>query len=199
MKNTPLYSRTSAFLLAVFFCLPAAAFAASIYMEAPTGPVSVGNIITIPVYLDTDTPPVNVLDGTIALPSSSIASVTSISLAQSTFTLWPASPAVSADGKSITFTGGLPGGFTGKHQLLFTMLVKVIGLGTAVFTPANTTLYLNDGKGTPTPLTDEALSITVQSSKSSHTPIVPTLIVLALVLCIVAYVIWLKKRRAHTL
>jgi hypothetical protein len=159
-----------AFVFGLVFLLPFSASAASLYMETAPGTVSTGDTIVVKAYLDTDSASANALDGSINLSGTSAFSVQTISLADSTLTLWPTSPALSSDGKSIAFTGGLPGGFTGTHLLLFTMVLKAQTAGQESFTPTDTHLYLNDGKGTATPVTDTPLVLSVQSAKAGSTP-----------------------------
>ena len=170
MKALPVSTYIGALTIAALFIVPFGASAASLYMETAPNPVSVGDTIVLKAYLDTDAAPANALDGTISLGGVSTFSVKTISLAGSTLSLWPNSPAISADGKSINFTGGLPGGFTGTHLLLFTMVLNAQTAGQESFTPTNTHLYLNDGKGTATSVTGRALSIGVQPAQAGTMP-----------------------------
>jgi hypothetical protein len=169
MKTVSLYSRACLVLIAGFFLMPLAASAATLYMETAPGTVSTGDTIVVKAYLDTDAAPVNALDGSIDLSGSAF-SVKTISLADSTLSLWPTTPALSSDGKSINFTGGLPGGFTGTHLLLFSMVLNATSAGSESFTPTDSHLYLNDGKGTATPVSGTALSIAVTPAQPGSTP-----------------------------
>ena len=140
-------------------------------METAPGPVSVGDTIVVRVYLDTDTSPANALDGTVDFSfSSSTITFKDIDLAGSLLTIWPHPPALSADGDSVSFTGGLPGGFTGTHLLLFGIILTAKAPGAASFVPTNTTLYLNDGKGTATPVTPKTFALTIMPAEAGVVP-----------------------------
>ena len=169
----PIARRTLFTLVATasMLCAPALASAASIYLQTDTNTVSTGDTVIVRAYLDTDTAPINALDGTLHIaPDSSNIKIDDINLAGSVFTFWPRTPSLSQDGTNITFTGGVPGGISGTHKLLFSMVVTAEGAGDTTFTPTNLTLYLNDGKGTPTPLMSRAFTFTAQPAAPGTTP-----------------------------
>ena len=168
--QTSTNNRVSLILAVLFFLTPALASASTIYMETPPGSVSVGDTIVVQAYLDTDSARVNALDGVITISTSSAFTVKSINLDGSVLSLWPQTPSLLAGGKSISFTGGLPGGFTGTHLLLFSIILKADSPGQEVFSPTTTTLYLNDGKGTPTPVNVKTFAITAQSAQAGAVP-----------------------------
>lgn len=170
MKKTRLYA---ALLIstALFLALPGAASASSIYIESTGGVVSAQDTIVLKVYADTDGPQANAIDGTLSLSlSSSAFTIKDINLAGSVFTLWPHTPAASADGKSISFTGGIPGGFSGNHQLLFSIAVMPQTPGTLSVAPGKSVLYLNDGKGTGVALAGRTLTIPVMERQAGVPP-----------------------------
>jgi hypothetical protein len=141
------------------------------YLEMAPGTVSTGDTIVVRAYLDTDAAASNALDGTINLSgSSSTVQIREINLAESILTLWPHAPALSADGKSISFTGGLPGGFTGVRLLLFSIVVAAKAPGTIIFTPSHSTLYLHDGKGTGVPVIGRAFTLAIVAAQSGVAP-----------------------------
>ncbi len=165
------YRYIVAVLAGILLLLPTTSFAASIYIESAAGPVSVGDTVVLRVYADTDAASANAVDGTIALaPAPSAFTIQAITLAGSVLTLWPHEPSVSQSGKSISFTGGVPGGFSGTHQLLFSVAVTPKVAGTISFTPASASLYLNDGKGTAVHLSPKPFSFTVVPPQAGVTP-----------------------------
>ena len=170
MHRASIYSCIVVLGVGLFLLMPVTTFAASIYIESAAGPVSVGDTIILKVYADTDAASANAVDGTITLAPPSTFTVQAITLAGSVLTLWPHEPAVSQNGRSISFTGGVPGGFNGTHQLLFSVALTPDAPGTISFTPTGASLYLNDGKGTAVRLSPKAFSFTVMPAQAGVAP-----------------------------
>jgi hypothetical protein len=89
-------------------------------------------------------------------------------LANSAFGLWPRTPSLSADGRVVSFVGGVPGGFSIEGATLFNIIVEATKEGKVTLSPRNISAYLNDGKGTKVPVTLKDLVIDV-SPKSIDT------------------------------
>lgn len=137
-------------LAAAMVLMPLSTYAASdtIEPEVPTGVVSVGDTILVPVYLSTSHT-VNAIDGEISV--SGPVTVVSNDTSGSALDLWPLSPSLS--GSAISFTGGSFKGITGTRSKLFSVALKITGTGVVTVGMKRGTAYLADGQGTPLPLT----------------------------------------------
>lgn len=127
--------------------LPAVTHAATLKFGGPTA-VSVGDMVSIPVLLSTDTgESANAVSATVSY-STDLLTLVSISKAQSIITLWAQEP---------TITGGnaqlegviLNPGWSGKAGIVATLVFQVKAKGTATVTYADADVYANDGKATP--------------------------------------------------
>jgi len=153
------------------FSVPMVSSASTIYMEVVPSTVAVGDTFVVKVYIDTDTKTANALDGVIATSiSNATADVEEISVAGSVLTLWPKTPSFSKSNNRIQFTGGVPGGFVGLRKLLFTIVMKAKNPGSISLIPSNSVLYLNDGKGTATPVTPQTLTFSVVAAQTGVAP-----------------------------
>jgi hypothetical protein len=155
--------------------MPAYASAATIYVQASRTTLSVGDTAIVSVKIDAGGAVLNAVSGTIGLKSSSATSpalsVQQFSLGGSAFGLWPRTPSLSADGSSITFVGGVPGGFSIEGATMFSIVVTATSTGTVTITPQNMSVYANDGKGTLVPTQLKGLAITVVPAKAGVAPV----------------------------
>lgn len=149
-------------LFALLFALhPSSAFAAKIYFETPTHTISAGDTVIVNVNIDPEGQSLNTVDGTIDLTlPSTIAKVSDLSVAHSVLTLWPRKPSLSDDGKSISFVGGIPDGFS-TPSTLFQIIVTAKNTGTISFDAQNVLAYINDGKATLAPMMSDGLHMNV--------------------------------------
>jgi len=169
------YASVIGFLGAVAaVAIPAYASAATVYVQASRTTLSVGDTAIISVKIDADGGVLNAVSGTIGLKSSSatpVLAVQQFSLGGSAFGLWPRTPSLSADGSSITFVGGVPGGFSIEGATMFNIVVTATSTGTVTITPENISTYANDGKGTVVPTQLKGLTITVVPAKAGVAPV----------------------------
>ncbi|MFA6000307.1 MAG: hypothetical protein WC783_05035 [Candidatus Paceibacterota bacterium] len=141
------------------------ASAASIYLETSKDTVSAGDTFIVRVKIDAENKSINTVEGDIALvsPNNNFAVNDSV-IAQSPFTLWPQAPSLSQDGKTISFVGGVPGGFNSDKINLFNIIVKTNREGDIEFSPKNIIAFRNDGQGTKLPVDVRNLVVKVVPS-----------------------------------
>lgn len=155
-------------LAVLFSILPASASAATVYLETSRDTVSVGDTAIVAVKINADGAVLNTVEGEIALKSPSLnVIVQEFSLANSSFGLWPRTPSLSNDAKTVSFVGGVPGGFSIEGATLFKMVVEARKEGAMTISPQNISVYLNDGKGTRVPVQLKDLTINVVAKKSN--------------------------------
>lgn len=161
---------TIALLLITF--VPLSSHAASVYLESSRTNVSVGDTVVITVRTNSDGAILNTIDGEIAFKSSKGGSlnVTEFSLANSSFGLWPRTPSLSPDKNTISFIGGVPGGYSIEGATLFKIVVEARKEGTVTISPRNLSIFANDGKGTKVPVTTKNVVINI-SAKKSNAPV----------------------------
>ena len=156
-------------IVAIFaVIIPASASAATVYVESSRSTVSVGDTAIVTVKINADGAVLNTIDGDISLKSTNGGNlaVQEFSLANSSFGLWPRTPSLSKDGKTISFVGGVPGGFSIEGATLFKIVVEATREGTITVSPQNISAFLNDGNGTKVPAQLKDVTINVVAKKS---------------------------------
>jgi len=137
------------FLLFVIGLIPSVVSASNVYLESSRDAVSVGDTFIVSVKIDADKTSINSAEGDIVFGSNNNNLVVNdFSLAKSIFSLWPRTPSLSEDGNTISFTGGVPGGFELDKAILFNIIVEADKEGTVTISPKNIAVYANDGKAT---------------------------------------------------
>jgi len=151
--------------LVLFFIVnfvPSLASAASIYFETARNTVSVGDIFIVSAKIDTNKTNINSVEGDIVLESNNnTVVVNDFSLAKSIFSLWPRTPSLSEDGNTISFVGGVPGGFDLDKAILFNIVLQADREGSLKISPRDIAVFANDGSGTRVPVTIGSLDIKI--------------------------------------
>ncbi len=133
-----------------------AAFAAACSADAATlavypsnTTVSVGNIISLNVLIDTAGAAINTSSGSVQFPTD-LLQVVSVNKASSIFPLWVQDPAFSNAAGTVTFDGGVPNpGFTGSNGQVMSIVFRAKKAGTAsVIFSGDSVVLANDGLGT---------------------------------------------------
>ncbi|HRH26295.1 MAG TPA: hypothetical protein PLF31_02395 [Candidatus Paceibacterota bacterium] len=159
-------------LVASLTFIPAFASAAVVYVEPSRTTISVGDTVILNVKINAEGTTINTVDGDIATVSGgSSVEVKEFSLANSAFGLWPRTPSLSADGKLVSFVGGVPGGFNIEGATMFKIIYEAKEAGEVTISPVNISAYANDGSGTKLPVQVRNTVITVQE-KNSNEPVV---------------------------
>ena len=155
-------------IVVLFGLLPASASAATVYLEASRNTLQVGDTAIVAVKINADGAVLNTVEGEVALKSSPLSIIIQeFSLANSSFGLWPRTPSLSSDVRTVSFVGGVPGGFSIEGATLFKMIVEAKKEGQMIISPQNISVYVNDGKGTKIPVQMKSLTIDVVSKKTS--------------------------------
>jgi hypothetical protein len=149
-------------LVLIIGAMPAGASAAAAYLESTKSTMSVGDTAVLTLKVNAEGATINTVEGNVVLESTvSVLSVHEFSLANSVFGLWPRTPSLSNDGKTISFVGGVPGGFTIEGATLFKIIVQAEQEGTVTISPQDIAAFANDGKGTKLPAQGKSLVIQV--------------------------------------
>ena len=128
------------------FLLPSFALAAEVSVSPATKTVSVGDTVTVSVFVDSTADSINNAEGSLSYPDQ--LDVVSISTGGSIFSMWIQSPASDGNG-TITFNGGLPSpGYQGSAGKLFSVTFRAKEAGSATLGLSNVAVRANDGLGT---------------------------------------------------
>ena len=150
-------------VLAVAFALlagvPHGAFAST--SAVARSEVHAGNVVAVDVYFDTEGKSLNAVTGTVVLGGTTTLNVTDMSVAGSALDVWPRMPSLGTDGRTITFTGGTTNGFSGTHELLFTVFMQATQAGTVNVGMSGVLGYLADGSGNAVTYADETNDVAV--------------------------------------
>lgn len=145
---------------AIFWFMPSSLFAASMSFEPPSVVANQAKPFSTTVVLDTDSQSINAIDGTILI-SEQLASGITISDSGSVVTYWVQRPEWNAEKRAVTFSGTIPGGYSGQAGILFTIIFPPRNgsavENAAVIASANS--YLNDGLGTPARVSVNSFSL----------------------------------------
>lgn len=156
-------------IILIFSFLPISTHAANLYFESSRNTVSVGDTFIVTAKIDSEKTVINSVDGNLVLKSDQNSFVVNdFSLAGSIFTLWPRTPSLSKDGGTISFVGGVAGGFNTDKVTLFNIVVEATKEGTISISPKDIALFANDGKGTRVPVKVKNLTITVNPKNEGN-------------------------------
>src|SRR3989338_6492544 len=132
-------------IFVVISVLPFAASAQSLVLKAPKTTYNVGDSFQVTLSVNTEGKSINTLSGKIQFPTSKF-QILDTRYGNSIISLWVERPTVS--GGTITFTGGIPGGFSGSAGPILSFGVKARAEGSAAINLKDIKILLNDGKGT---------------------------------------------------
>lgn len=159
-------------LLAVFACIPSNAKAAEVYLESSRGTIAVGDTVVVTAKIDAQGAAINTVQGNISLASGKNGlTAQEFSLGNSVLGLWPRTPSLSADKTTVSFTGGVPGGFDIEGATLFKIIYRATKAGDVIIAPQNIVAFANDGAGTELPVTARDLTIAVTAAKAGAAPV----------------------------
>lgn len=151
--------------------IPGIASAANIYLETTKNTVSVGDIFIVSAKIDSNKTSINSVEGDFVLElNNENLVVNDFSLAKSILSLWPRTPSLSNDGKTISFVGGVPGGFDLDKAILFNIILEANKEGDIKISPKNIAVFANDGKGTRVQVEINDLEIKVLPKNGALAP-----------------------------
>lgn len=138
------------------------ASAATVYLRAGTASISAGDTAILEVRLGTEGGSYNVVEGTVKLEAApGTFELRDLSVAGSDLSLWPRKPSWDERSRTISFTGGMPGGVAEDDALLFRIALAVAQPGRVTVAPAKVTAYANDGTGAAAAVSVQPLTLQV--------------------------------------
>ena len=159
-----------------FFLFVIPASASSLYLEPKDITLTRGDTVTVEVRIDTQGQCVNVVEGLIHYDQTLI-KATEFSRGESLLSLWVKAPEIDTEKGLIRFSGGIPGGYCGRvagdpgltnliGRIAFTVPgfsvgMSPMGTGTSAIVEIlpESTVFLNDGKGTKSALSTYGMKI----------------------------------------
>ena len=143
LKHFPLFL-FMVFLL--FFAVDASA--ATLSFSPSSASVSVGNIVSVKVVVNTSGEAINNAEAIIQFPSG-LLEVVSVSKSSSVFSLWVEEPIFSNSSGIVKFNGGVANpGFNGSNGSLISITFRAKASGTASLLFTDAAVRKNDGLGT---------------------------------------------------
>ncbi len=135
-------------LVFIFFVFGLKSEAAVLWARPSQSEVSVGNIISIQVTVDTSGKVINNAESIIQFPRD-LLEVVSIDKKTSIFSLWVEEPSFSNTSGQVTFNGGVPNpGFVGGNGNIISVVFRAKKPGVASVIFSNSAVRENDGLGT---------------------------------------------------
>ncbi len=172
--NKPLLQITRAvavfgLLIALYLGVPSNADAASLGLSPSTGVYTANGTFTARVIVNTDGKSVNAAEGTLSFNPREL-SVVSVNRSGSIFNLWVTEPTFSNSAGTISFSGGLPSGYTGSAGTIMNVTFRAAGAGTARVNFKNGSVLANDGRGTNILTTMNGGNYTIQAQATTPVP-----------------------------
>lgn len=136
-------------LFIAFFVLAAAgtAEAASLRLTPSTGVYEAGATFTATVQVVTSGSPVNAAEGTLSFNPNEL-SVVSVNRNNSVFNLWIADPTFSNSAGTVSFSGGVPSGYSGAVGNVLSVTFRARNAGSPRVSFTSGSVLANDGRGT---------------------------------------------------
>ncbi len=164
----------SGVFLIAFFSLSGSADAAVLRMKPAQASVTVGNIVSIQVSVDTQGKVINNAESVIQFPTDQL-EVVSIDNKSSIFNLWVENPSFSNSAGQVTFNGGIPNpGFEGANGTIISIVFRAKKAGTASVIFSNSAVRENDGLGTDILSGKSGVEIAISSTQAQPAaPVTP--------------------------
>jgi hypothetical protein len=123
------------FVFTIIASLPAISYAAggSVTVSSDQKSVAPGQEFTVTVKLDTGDATVNAVSGSISVEAG--LSIRTLLDGDSVIPIWIERPALSSDGREISFAGIIPGGWDGTTGTLFSLIAAASSTGTVTLKP----------------------------------------------------------------
>jgi hypothetical protein len=139
---------TVAVLVMFSIAIPYSLFAAEVTFHMIPNMEEGNKAALLEVRIDPQSKMLNVVEGEIVFSGTASDDMSvQVENGQSVLPLWPTAPQYDKDKKSISFAGGIPGGFD-SEGLLFKLHISSRISGDLNVSYINGNAYLNDGKGT---------------------------------------------------
>ncbi|MDP2930380.1 MAG: cohesin domain-containing protein [bacterium] len=168
MKNLKFKIFVFSILIFGFLFLPNLSDAAILYLNPASGEYRLGDTLIAEIKIDTQGEYINTIEANLNF-SSDVLEIQDLSEGNSILTLWVKDPEFKNN--SISFIGGVPGGYNGPDGLIGKIIFKVKPAETnnAQIVFENTSRALiNDGKGTKANLTTKGVVLNILSENSEN-------------------------------
>ncbi len=126
--------------------IPTVAHAATLFLSPSSRSYEVGDSFSVGLYVNSDGQSINSAQANVSFPTN-LLEATSVS-SSGIFTLWPVNPTYSNSTGTVSFAGGVPGGYNGGSGLIITISFRAKTAGTAHVTMGGASILANDGLGT---------------------------------------------------
>ena len=146
-----------------------AAEAATLSVSPGTGVYTSNSSFTVRVVVNSGGKPINAAEGTLSFNPNEL-SVVSVSRGTSIFNLWVAEPAFSNAAGTVSFSGGVPSGFTGTAGTVMSVTFRAKGSGAAKVNFTSGSVLANDGMGTNVLSGMSGGTFTIEAPSSSPAP-----------------------------
>lgn len=157
------------FVILVLFALGANLVeAASLVIQPATGVFQIGNVFTVRVMLNTAGASINAAEGTLSYNPREL-SVVSVDRSGSIFSLWVTEPTFSNAAGTVSFSGGVPAGYTGNGQV-FSITFRSLSAGSPRLSFSSGSVLANDGRGSNVIAGMSGGTYTVQAASSQPRP-----------------------------
>ena len=156
-------------ILLVLFLAPLTSFAATLSLSPSTGVYTTGSTFTVRAVVNTQGKPVNAAEGTIKFNPSEV-TVVSVDRSGSIFNLWVTEPTFSNSAGTISFSGGMPSGYTGSAGTIFSITFRTTNASNARVNITNGSVLANDGMGTNVLSSMNGGTYTIGAASVSPTP-----------------------------
>jgi hypothetical protein len=158
-----------AIMICGFFSLTATADAASLTLSPGSGNYAPGATFTVRLSVNSQGKSINAADGTVKFDPSQL-TVVSATRSSSIFNLWVTEPTFSNSAGTVTFSGGLPSGYTGSGGNIMSITFRAKGSGTTKVSVSGGSVLANDGMGTNVLSSMGSASFTIQAAAPAPTP-----------------------------
>lgn len=156
-------------LLVTLISLPGSLLAATLSVTPATGVYNAGATFTARVVVNTAGKSINAAEGIVKFNPSEL-SVVSVDRSSSIFNLWVTEPTYSNSAGTISFSGGLPSGYTGGGGNVFSITFRTKAAGAPKVSLTGGSVLANDGMGTNVLTSMSGGTYTVQAPSTTPTP-----------------------------
>ncbi len=136
-----------AVLFFAFFLFSHYAQAQIAFLTAPQSAYRVGDSFTVSLSVDTLGKSINTVSGVIDIPQDKL-QIVDVRYGNSIVTLWAEKPSINPANGTISFAGGIPGGYGGSNGPMLTFGLKARRTGSPLTFLKDVKILLNDGLGT---------------------------------------------------
>jgi hypothetical protein len=143
--------------------------AATMQISPSTGVYQAGATFTVDVQVRPNGKPINAAEGTIKFNPNEL-SVVSVNRSSSIFNLWIAEPSFSNSAGTITYSGGVPSGYTGTVGRVLSVTFRTKGAGAPRLSFTTGSVLANDGRGTNVLTAMNGGTYTVSAATTAPTP-----------------------------